>query len=87
MKTTMDSAGRIVIPRDIRREAGLQPGEPLEIRSREGRIEIEPAAREVRLVQRGSLLVAVPTQEGGLLETDTVETTRRKLRGERGRRG
>lgn len=82
----MDSAGRIVIPRDIRKEAGLQPGEPLEIRSREGRIEIEPAPREVRLVRRGSLLIAVPEQEGPVLDAETVEVTRRDLRGERGGR-
>lgn len=84
----MDSAGRIVIPRDIRKEAGLQPGESLEIRSREGRIEIEPATRKVRLVQRGRLLVAVPEQEGPVLDAETVEATRQKLQGERaGRSG
>ncbi|HZS92352.1 MAG TPA: AbrB/MazE/SpoVT family DNA-binding domain-containing protein, partial [Chloroflexota bacterium] len=43
MKTTMDAAGRLVIPREIRRQAGLQPGMPVEVRWHDGRIEIEPA--------------------------------------------
>jgi len=32
MKTTIDHAGRLVIPKDIRRESGIKPGMPLEIR-------------------------------------------------------
>ncbi|MGE5278116.1 MAG: AbrB/MazE/SpoVT family DNA-binding domain-containing protein, partial [Acidobacteriota bacterium] len=32
MKTTIDAAGRLVIPRRIRREAGLEAGSELEIR-------------------------------------------------------
>ena len=40
MITTMDSAGRLVIPSDIRREAALEPGMPLEVRTRDGVIEI-----------------------------------------------
>ncbi|NGZ09723.1 MAG: hypothetical protein CV088_10105 [Nitrospira sp. LK70] len=34
MKTTIDSAGRLVIPKALRREAGPQPGSTLEIRWR-----------------------------------------------------
>ena len=60
MKTTIDSAGRLVIPKEVRREAGLKPGMPLEVRWHEGRIEIEPAPWPVKLVRKGRLLVAVP---------------------------
>ncbi len=42
MTVIMDAAGRLVIPREIRREAGLEPGMPLDVRCREGVIEIEP---------------------------------------------
>jgi AbrB family looped-hinge helix DNA binding protein len=83
MKTTMDAAGRLVIPKEIRREAGLRPGVPLEIRWGAGRIEIEAAPLPVRLVRRGRLLVAEPRSDPGTLERETVETTRRALRRER----
>jgi AbrB family looped-hinge helix DNA binding protein len=83
MKTTIDSAGRLVIPKVIRQEAGLKPGMVLEIHVRAGRIEIEPAPLPVELVRKGRLLVAVPRKDVGPLETGTVEETRRSLRRER----
>ena len=85
MKTTIDPAGRLVIPKEIRREAGLKPGMPLDIRLRDGRIEIEPAPLPVKLVRKGKLLVAVPGTEVAALTTETVERTRRAVR--RGRAG
>lgn len=84
MKTTMDAAGRLVIPGEIRREAGLRAGASLEVRWRDGRIEIEPAPMPVKLVRKGRLLVAVPKAKAAPLSADTVERTRRTLR--RGRR-
>src|SRR5437870_6379036 len=60
MRTTIDRAGRIVIPAELRRQAGLQPGMQIEIDLRDGRIEIEPAPIRVRLERRGPFLVAVP---------------------------
>jgi AbrB family looped-hinge helix DNA binding protein len=84
MNTTIDAAGRLVIPKEIRREAGLRPGMPVEVRWRSGRIEIEPLPLPVRLVRRGKLLVAVPEGGGrGVLAAETVERTRRMLRQER----
>lgn len=83
MKTTMDGAGRLVIPKEIRREARLAPGTPLEVRWRDGRIEIEPTPTPVRLQRRGRLLVAVPVKELPPLTSETVEQTRTKLLDER----
>lgn len=83
MKTTMDGAGRLVIPKEIRREARLAPGTPLEIRWRDGRVEIEPAPAAVRLQRRGRLLVAVPKKKLPKLTPETVEQTRRKVLDER----
>jgi len=37
----MDQAGRLVIPSEIRREAALEPGTPLEVRWHDGMIEID----------------------------------------------
>ncbi|MBI3490243.1 MAG: AbrB/MazE/SpoVT family DNA-binding domain-containing protein, partial [Acidobacteria bacterium] len=53
MVTTMDVAGRLVIPREIRREAALEPGVPLEVRWRDGVIEIEPQPLAVTLKRKG----------------------------------
>jgi AbrB family looped-hinge helix DNA binding protein len=79
MKTTMDRAGRLVIPKEIRREARLAPGAPLEVTWRDGRIEIEPAPAPVSLRRRGRLLVAVPVRKTPELTPETVEQTRSKL--------
>ena len=83
MKTTIDSAGRLVIPAQVRREAGIKPGMPLEVTAREGRIEIEPAPLKVKLARRGRLLVAVAQDPVPALTADIVEETRRKIRHER----
>lgn len=82
MKTTIDPAGRLVIPKQIRQEAGLQPGMPLDVRWRAGRIEIEPAPLPVKLVRKGRLLVAVPEKTVAKLAAGTVERARRALRRE-----
>jgi AbrB family looped-hinge helix DNA binding protein len=84
MKTTIDRAGRLVIPKDVRREAGIQPGMPLEVRCREGRIEIEPVPLPVRFVRKGRLLVAEPRPRVAELTPETVERTLTRLRRERG---
>ena len=80
MIVTMDGAGRLVIPRDIRREAELEPGTPLEIRCRDGVIEIEPQTLPVKLERRGRLLVAVPLVKVPPLTKEIVEATRRRVR-------
>ena len=79
MKTTIDNAGRLVIPREIRRLASLTTGAAVDIHWRDGRIEIEPAAMPVRLQRRGSLLVAAPREKIAVLTAETVEQTRSAL--------
>jgi AbrB family looped-hinge helix DNA binding protein len=86
MITTMDAAGRLVIPREIRREAALEPGVPLEVRWRDGIIEIEPQPLAVTLKRKGRLLVAAPATAAPPLRTAAVERTRRDLAVRRGRR-
>ena len=83
MNTTIDSAGRLVIPKKVRNEAGLEPGMVLRISWRGGRIEIEPEPLPVQLVRRGRLLVAVPQGDAGVLSSSTVEQVRGMLREER----
>lgn len=86
MKTTIDAAGRLVIPKEIRREAGLKPGTRLEVRYRDGRIEIEPAPLPVKFVRKGRWLVAVPKVKLPPMPADMVRQTRDALRAERGSR-
>lgn len=86
MITTMDRAGRLVIPSEIRREAALEPGMPLEVRCHDGIIEIEPQSLPVKLEREGPLLVAKSAVKGPPLTNATVERIRRQVRDRRMRK-
>jgi len=75
MKTTMDRSGRLVVPKALRQAAGIAPGADLEIRATNGRIEIEPAPLDVKLVKPGRLTVAVPMRSVPALTQDEVAAT------------
>ena len=60
MKTTIDGAGRVVVPKALRDALDLRPGTPLEIDQENGRLVLEPKPVRMRLVRRGKGLVAVP---------------------------
>jgi AbrB family looped-hinge helix DNA binding protein len=81
MRTTIDAAGRVVVPKNLRDRLGLSGGRALEIREREGRIEIEPVATPMTLEHRTGGPVAVPDEALPPLTDDivraTVERTRR----------
>ena len=83
MKSTIDSAGRLVLPKAIRDEAGLRPGEPLEVVFRDGLIEIEPAPREVRIKAHHGFRVAEPVDSSEILEEKTVRKIRDRTRSRR----
>jgi AbrB family looped-hinge helix DNA binding protein len=80
MIVTMNSAGRLVIPKQVRVEAGLLPGVPLEIRCRDGLILIEPAVLKVKRIKKGRVAVAVPAEATQALSTDTVRRKQKHLR-------
>jgi AbrB family looped-hinge helix DNA binding protein len=81
MKTAIDSAGRVVIPKPLRVRLGLDPGRAVEIRERDGRIEIEPAPVAMSLSRRVGGRVAVPDEDLPPLTDElvraTIERTRR----------
>ncbi len=81
MKSAIDAAGRVVIPKELRDHLGLFSGRPVEIRERDGHIEIEPAATPMSMVRRSGGTVAVPDEELPPLTDeivrDTLERTRR----------
>ncbi len=61
MRTTIDRAGRVVIPAQLRERAGMTPGSELEISADDQGIRIERVAPGPRLVRIGKRLVARPT--------------------------
>jgi AbrB family looped-hinge helix DNA binding protein len=82
MRTTIDAAGRVVIPKQLREAAALEPGQELEISEHDGRIEIEPVSSPVQLVERDGVLAAEIADAEGLTLTasevrDLLERTRR----------
>lgn len=58
MQITIDAADRLVVPKTLRDRLNLKGGTVLEIRVREGRIELVPAATPMRLVRNGKGPVA-----------------------------
>ena len=80
MKTTIDRAGRIVVPKALREAAGIAERSEVTIRAVDGRIEIEPLPLDVRIVRRGALTVAVPRHPTGRLAAETVRETFRDVR-------
>ena len=54
MKITIDLAGRLVIPKSLRDQAGIQPGMDLEIEYRNGLLELSPVCTDIRIVKRGN---------------------------------
>jgi AbrB family looped-hinge helix DNA binding protein len=80
MKTTIDAAGRIVVPKALRERLGLDGGRTLEIREREGRLEIEPAPTPMALVKRRGGRVALPARKLPRLTDELVRDTLEKIR-------
>jgi AbrB family looped-hinge helix DNA binding protein len=78
---SIDRVGRLVIPKEIREAAGIEAGMPLEVTCREGRIEIAPRRRPVRIEKKGRLQVAVSVDAAKPLTRATVTETQRRTRG------
>jgi len=80
MKTTIDAAGRIVVPKPLRQALDLKPGQALEIRAGDGRLEIEIAATAMALRKRGKSVVAVPETDLPTLTAAEVRDTLERIR-------
>ena len=81
METTIDSAGRIVIPKPLRERLGFAAGETLLLRERDGILEIEAAPTPMTLVERKGGAVAVPREPlpplTDAIVRETLERSRR----------
>ena len=80
MRTTIDAAGRIVVPKAIREELALYGGQELEVAAVDGRIEIEVPPSGIHLEERGGHLVAVPDHPIPPLTDELVRETLEKIR-------
>lgn len=80
MRTTIDSAGRIVIPKPLRRAIGVDGGGEVEVNLVDGRIEIDVPDTPMRLERRDHGIVAVADRE---MPTLTQEMVRETLEGVR----
>jgi AbrB family looped-hinge helix DNA binding protein len=74
VRSTIDKAGRVVIPAAIRERAGLTPGTELEITVDEFGVRLERVAAGPRLIKVGRRLVARPTVPADARPTLDVAT-------------
>lgn len=58
METTVDSVGRIVVPKPLRDALGLKPGSVVDISRYGAGLQVVPAGRTARLVEENGVLVA-----------------------------
>ena len=79
METTIDKAGRLVIPKSVREQAGLSPGTRLEISYRDGKVEIEPVVAEAEIVRDGPVW-AVRIPGAPTLTLELANETLRQVR-------
>jgi AbrB family looped-hinge helix DNA binding protein len=81
MRTTIDAAGRIVVPKAVRDSMGLTAGRAIDVVFTDGRIEIELAPADLTVEVEGELPRLVPATDLPELTDDQVrdalETTRR----------
>lgn len=80
MRTTIDSAGRIVVPKPLRDQLGLTGGQELEIVARDGRLEVEFPPTALHLERRGPVVVAVPDVDLPVLTAGQVRETLERIR-------
>ena len=80
MSTTIDSAGRIVIPKAVRDAMGLTPQTPIDISFSDGRIVIEYTPVEIDVVVEGGLPLAVPRHPMPALTDEVLRRAREATR-------
>lgn len=66
METTLDRFGRVVIPKRVREDLGLQPGAVLQVKQDDRKIFMEPIQEEPRIVVKKGVLVFQGTATGDI---------------------
>jgi AbrB family looped-hinge helix DNA binding protein len=80
---TIDKAGRIVLPKPVRDELQLSPGDSLEVESSDDRVILRPVRGNGRIYKKQGVWVF---DAGEPLDVETVNKTLRQVREERDRR-
>jgi AbrB family looped-hinge helix DNA binding protein len=80
---TLDKVGRIVLPKLVRDELQLSPGDSLEVESSEERIVLRPARGRGKMKKESGVWVF---DSGEALSEETVRKTMRRVRDQRSRR-
>lgn len=80
MRTTIDGAGRIIVPKALRTALGFTENQELEIRAIDGRLEVEPVATRMRVGRRGKSLVAVADRNLPVLSAEAVRVALESVR-------
>lgn len=69
---TIDRSGRLVVPKALRDELAVEPGQPLEAQVRDGRLEIAPRPFEAELVETDGLLIITPREPAPAMTAEDV---------------
>jgi AbrB family looped-hinge helix DNA binding protein len=64
METTLDRFGRIVIPKDVRDDMGLEAGAILQIEKKGEKIVLQPVQDEPQVMEKKGILVFTGTAVG-----------------------
>ncbi len=80
MRTTIDGAGRLVVPKALRDELGFEPGQELELVAVDGTLEVTTPATEMWLERRGDDVVMVTAEPMPTLTTEQVRETLERIR-------
>jgi AbrB family looped-hinge helix DNA binding protein len=81
MNVTIDKAGRLVVPKEIRDRMGLHAGDELEIEEFNGKIEISKPRRERELVENeDGLLVLEPDPNAPVVTQEEIREELERVR-------
>jgi len=80
MRVAIDGVGRLVIPKALREELGVDGPADLELIAVDGRLELTVADVSARVEQRGGLSVIVADRPMGRLSVDETRAAVERIR-------
>ncbi len=80
MTTTIDKAGRIVVPKSLREALNFKPGQQLDLSVRDGHLEVEVAKTPVELRERDGVIEAVAQGDVPTLSANSVRDVVEQMR-------